>query len=44
MVSKITNELTNAILSIEDLNGRKVNESALKPGLYIKNGKKIIIK
>ena len=29
---------------IYDLNGQKVNEYTLKPGLYIKNGKKIIIK
>ena len=27
-----------------DLNGRRVNENNLKPGLYIKNGKKVIIK
>lgn len=36
--------MTNDELPVYDLNGRKVNESALKPGLYIKNGKKIIIK
>ena len=30
--------------SIYDLNGRKVNEKNLKPGLYIKNGKKVVIK
>ena len=36
--------MTNDELPVYDLNGRKINESALKPGLYIKNGKKIIIK
>jgi hypothetical protein len=30
--------------SVYDLNGRKVNEKSLKPGLYIKNGKKVVIK
>ena len=30
--------------SVYDLNGRKMNEKNLKPGLYIKNGKKIVIK
>ena len=30
--------------SVYDMNGRKMNESNLKPGLYIKNGKKFIIK
>ena len=29
---------------IYDLNGRAVNENALKPGIYIKNGKKFVIK
>ena len=29
---------------IFDINGRKVNENSLKPGIYVKNGKKIIIK
>ena len=29
--------------SVYDLNGRKVSESILKPGLYIKNGKKVVI-
>ena len=27
-----------------DLNGRKVNENNLKPGMYVKNGKKFVIK
>ena len=27
-----------------DLNGRKVNENNLKPGIYVKNGKKFVIK
>ena len=30
--------------SVYDLNGRKMNEDNLKPGLYIKNGKKVVIK
>ena len=35
---------TNSQLYIYDLNGRKVNENSLKPGMYIKNGKKFVIK
>ena len=35
MVSKITNELTNAILSIEDLNGRKVEYNKVEIKNYI---------
>ena len=27
-----------------DLNGRRVNENNLKPGIYVKNGKKVIVK
>ena len=27
-----------------DLNGRKVNENNLKPGMYVKNGRKVIVK
>jgi hypothetical protein len=30
--------------SVYDLNGRKMNEDHLMPGLYIKNGKKVVIK
>ena len=29
---------------IYDLNGRRVNESTLRPGIYIKNRKKIVIR
>ena len=29
---------------IFDLNGRKVNEKALKPGIYVKNGKKFVVR
>ena len=29
---------------IFDINGRKVNEKALKPGIYVKNGKKFVVK
>ena len=27
-----------------DLNGRRVNENNLKPGMYVKNGRKVIVK
>ena len=27
-----------------DLNGRRVNENNLKPGIYVKNGKKFVVK
>ena len=30
--------------SVYDMNGRKINENSLKPGMYIENGRKIIIK
>ena len=36
--------MTNDELPVYDLNGRRVDENNLKPGLYIKNGKKVIIK
>ena len=29
---------------IYDLNGRKVNENNLKPGIYVRNGRKVVIK
>lgn len=29
---------------VYDLNGRRVSENSLKPGMYIKNGKKVILK
>ena len=42
---RITNdELPNYDSSIYDLNGRKVNGQNLKPGIYVKNGKKVVIK
>ena len=37
-------QLTSPNTQTYDLNGRKVNENNLKPGMYVKNGKKIIIK
>ena len=37
-------QITNDKSPIYDLNGRKVNGSSLKSGLYIKNGKKVVIK
>jgi len=36
--------ITNYELPIYDLNGRKVNENSLKPGIYVKNGKKFVVK
>ena len=35
---------TSPNTQIYDLNGRRVNENSLKPGMYVKNGRKIIIK
>ena len=35
---------TNYELPVYDLNGRKVNENNLKPGIYVKNGKKFVVK
>ena len=29
---------------IFDINGRKVNENSLKPGIYVKNGKKFVVR
>ena len=37
-------QMENRQSSVYDINGRKVNENSLKPGMYIKNGKKIIVK
>lgn len=36
--------MTNDISPVYDLNGRKVSENNLKPGIYIKNGKKFVVK
>ena len=36
--------MTNDNSPVYDLNGRMVNEKNLKSGLYIKNGKKVVIK
>lgn len=36
--------VTNDELPIYDLNGRKVSEDNLKPGVYVKNGKKFVVK
>lgn len=42
---RITNdELPNYDSSIYDLNGRKVSGKNLKPGVYVKKGKKVVIK
>ena len=30
--------------SVYDINGRKVNENSLKPGMYIKNGRKFVVR
>ena len=37
-------QMTNGEFAVYDLNGRKVNENKLKPGIYIKNGKKFVVK
>ena len=50
---RVVGEETTGIANIQhaspntqtyDLNGRKVNENNLKPGIYVKNGKKFVIK
>lgn len=44
-IAEFTNtQHLSPINQMYDLNGRKVARSSLKPGLYIKNGKKIVIK
>ena len=37
-------QMTNDELPIYDINGRMVCDKSLKPGIYIKNGKKVVIK
>ena len=37
-------QITNDELTVYDLNGRQVNENNLKPGIYVKNGKKFVVK
>ena len=37
-------QMTNDESPVYDLNGRKVNENNLKPGIYVKNGKKFVVK
>ena len=50
---RVVGEETTGIANIQhaspntqtyDLNGRKVNENNLKPGMYVKNGRKFVIK
>ena len=50
---KVVGEETTGIANIQhkspdtqiyDLNGRKVNENNLKPGIYVKNGRKFVVK
>ena len=50
---KVLDEETTGIANIQhpspntqifDINGRKVNENSLKPGIYVKNGKKFVVK
>ena len=50
---RVVGEETTGIANIQhtspntqtyDLNGRKVNENSLKPGMYVKNGRKFVIK
>ena len=37
-------QMTNNKSPVYDLNGRQVNENNLKPGIYVKNGKKFVVK
>ena len=37
-------QLTSPNTQTYDLNGRRVNENNLKPGMYVKNGRKVIVK
>ena len=37
-------QMENRQSSVYDINGRMVNENSLKPGMYIKNGKKFVVK
>ena len=37
-------QLTSPNTQTYDLNGRRVNENNLKPGMYVKNGRKVIIR
>ena len=50
---RVVGEETTGIASIQltspntqtyDLNGRRVNENNLKPGMYVKNGRKVIVR
>ena len=36
--------ITNDELPVYDLNGRVVRGNNLKPGIYVKNGKKVVVK
>ena len=37
-------QTANSNSSVYDINGRKVNENSLKPGIYVKNRKKFVVK
>ena len=37
-------QLSSPNTQIYDLNGRRVNENNLKPGMYVKNGRKFVVK
>ncbi len=37
-------QMENRQSSVYDINGRMVNENSLKPGVYVKNGRKFVIK
>ena len=37
-------QLTSPNTQTYDLNGRRVNENNLKPGMYVKNGRKVVVK
>ena len=43
-ISSITSEPSLNSGICYDLNGRRLNEKALKPGIYIRQGKKVVMK
>ena len=43
-IETINNEQSVKNNGLYDLNGRRLNSTQLKKGLYIKNGKKVVIK
>jgi hypothetical protein len=43
-IENVGTKNTNVKNGVYTLDGRKINESNLRPGLYIVNGKKVVIK